>query len=285
MMRQSCFIRVNGGFGNQLFQYAFARHLALAHGIDVVLDVSAYYDKNHVSKAHHRLYLDRLGLPIEFARLPAWRYEMARKLHDFPGALQRALTGLEFRKERNQPSRTEAAAWAGIVVNGAWQSELHFAKSSATICDELRRGIGAIELQREANNTISFHVRRGDYLSVGYMATIDYVRLLEAARNHFSSHASGPWRFLVFSDDSEWCRAMLPGDDVEIQTGGSMLDDFRAIANCGHHVIANSTFSWWAAYLNPEPDKIVCAPARWMADRSAQDIGILPPGWVELDDT
>lgn len=284
MVGESCFIRVNGGFGNQLFQYAVARHLGLAHGIPVVLDVSAYQSRKHKRTAHHRLYLDQLNLPIQFVSLPAWRYEAARKLHKFPGAIQRTLTGLEFRKERDQPGLDDPASWPGIVVNGAWQGEAHFAGSAPTISDELRRGIGRINGPLRDNGTISFHVRRGDYLAVDYMAKIDYPRLLDAARGYFQARSNGPWRFRVFSDDPDWCRTALPGDDVEVQPGGSMLDDFRAIANCAHHVIANSTFSWWAAYLNPSSDKIVCAPSRWMADRSARQIGILPAGWVELDD-
>ena len=117
-----------------------------------------------------------------------------------------------------------------------------------------------------------------------YMAKIDYPRLLESAREHFYACGSGPWRFQVFSDDPDWCRTALLGDDIEIQSGGSMLDDFRSIISCDHHVIANSTFSWWAAYLNPKPDKIVCAPSRWMADRTAHQIRILPEKWIELDD-
>lgn len=280
-----CYVRVNGGFGNQLFQYAFARHLCAAHGLQVDLDVSAYYSAEHLRVEHQRLYLDRLNLPIDFVRLPYWRYEIARRLNSLPGGVSRALTGLEFRKEGRQPDPAARSEWNGIVMNGTWQRPDWFHGSSNTICSELRDGLDIPEGPTFAENVISLHVRRGDYLNVGYMALLNYEVLLENARQFFKFRLSASFTFLVFSDDPDWCQEALAGPDVDVFRGDSLLEDFRAMARCQHHVIANSSFSWWAAYLNPKPDKIVCAPARWHSSGGSKQIGILPPDWHVLADT
>lgn len=279
----TCFIRVSGGFGNQLFQYAFARNLKLSHGITAALDCSAYACPKHSQVAHQRLSLEAMDLPITFARLPARRYEVARRLHKWPGGFQRALTGLEFRKEINQPRLDRPEHWRGIVVNGSWQSDRWFKPSAPAILQDLRRGL-ALDNLTPRPGMISFHVRRGDYLKVGYMALLDYRALLDEARRHFRHVGDGDWTFLIFSDDPGWCREVLNGEDIVIRDRGDMLDDFRDMISCQHNVIANSSFSWWAAYLNANPYKVVCLPKRWRRSETSVEAGLVPAGWHVLDD-
>lgn len=281
----ACYIHVNGGFGNQLFQYAFARRLHLELGTNVKLDVCAYTQSSHLRKAHQRLVLDQLELPIEIVSLPLWSYELARKLHKCPGAMQRLLTGLEFRKENQPPDWATPASYDQVVINGGWQQLGCFAGSADQISAELREGLGVKQGVQQQSDTVSFHVRRGDYLDVDYMARLDYRSLLRNARAHFKSIGNRNWRFKVFSDDLQWCRKELEGDDLVFPTGVSMLEDFRDMISCEHNIISNSTFSWWAAYLNPNPEKIVCAPSRWMAGRGSRELGLLPDNWIELGDT
>ncbi len=133
--------------------------------------------------------------------------------------------------------------------------------------------------------SVSLHVRRGDYLQSGaYVACSgDYYR---AALHRVTEVTGTSPTIYVFSDDPAWARDNidLPHEKVVVDFNGrdSDYEDLRLMSLCRHNIIANSSFSWWGAWLNANPAKVVVAPKRWFAATHAQNPDILPKGWLSL---
>jgi len=168
-------------------------------------------------------------------------------------------------------------------LSGYFQSEKYFAPYAAQIREEfaLKRYYYHVPNLDDAGLTVSIHVRRGDYLSFPEHhppLTMDYYK---AAMEHFPAA-----RFIVCSDDPGWCLLNFrdAGYKVQIQTGRSAVEDMALMASCDHHIIANSSFSWWAAWLNPNPQKKVIAPLKWFGPAKAgwSTHDLIPEGWVRL---
>ena len=134
---------------------------------------------------------------------------------------------------------------------------------------------------------VSLHVRRGDYVSdpktkaILGVCSLDYYR---AAIAHIAERIESP-AFFVFSDDIAWAKANLeipfPCEYVDHNQGQQSYNDMHLMSLCKHHIIANSSFSWWGAWLNPRKDKIVIAPENWFANNEdAKDL--IPPESVKL---
>jgi hypothetical protein len=136
-------------------------------------------------------------------------------------------------------------------------------------------------------NAVSLHVRRGDYLqnpvtfAIHGIATLDYY---QAAMQTIADSVVQPY-FFIFSDDMEWVKANLkitfPRHYIEHNQGMESYNDMRLMSLCQHHIIANSSFSWWGAWLNPSAEKTVIAPGKWFADnKNIEDL--LPAEWIKL---
>ena len=114
------------------------------------------------------------------------------------------------------------------------------------------------ETEYNIDNRVSIHVRRTDYLDANRVQYTLPMNYYEKAMAYFPND-----RFLVFSDDMEWCKQNFTGDRFDFSEGNNEVDDMNLMACCKHNIISNSTFSTWAALLNPNPDKIVIAPLKW----------------------
>lgn len=266
-------VRLQGGLGNQMFQYAAGRSLALATGRELVLDPAL------ISRDPARHYqLD--GMAIQ-ARLADWRDRLAirwarwsRKGLGRWSWIDESPQGLSRWSLAHQRAKHPA------VMHGFWQGERYFLPHAPTIRRELQwvsppDASNAAMLDRIGQvNAVAVHVRRGDYVSNRQFAMfhgtcgLDYYR---QALELVSQRLDRP-HFFVFSDDPPWARAHIqtPGPQVVVDhnLGRSDQDDLRLMAACRSLVIANSSFSWWAAYLADRPGKIVIAPARWCADEN-----------------
>ncbi len=122
---------------------------------------------------------------------------------------------------------------------------------------------------------VSIHVRRGDYLNLQHTHPLLDLSYYQRAMMRFSRGT----KFLVFSDDIPWCKSHILGDNVYYYDFDEKRS-FIAMKNCRHNIIANSSFSWWAAWLNPNPDKIIIAPKVWVHGEDRDDR--VPPGWIRL---
>jgi hypothetical protein len=178
-----------------------------------------------------------------------------------------------------------------MQISGYFQSQKYFIESEKsirklfTIVPEFKQSV-ANSLQSFLHFgyvNCSIHVRRGDYatlplhhpmLDMGYFSkAIDIIKSHEKYVN-----------FYVFSDDIEWCRANFPNTENFTFMEGTVIGDFSAMSSCDHHIISNSSYSWWAAWLNPNRSKRVIAPKRWFGTALAHhDISdLLPPEWMTI---
>jgi hypothetical protein len=288
-------VNVIGGLGNQMFQYAAARALAIRKGVPLKLDISAF-----ATYGLHRFELTRVfncaedtAGAAEVREMLGWQAApRIRRLLSRP-----SLAALRSRKLVLEPG---FSYWAGIsgvpddcYLTGYWQSEKYFSDAAAQIREEFtfRQQVNGRNAEVAALisqvNAVSLHVRRGDYASdprtaaTHGLCSLDYYR---AALRHIAEHVPNAHLF-VFSDDIPWVKQNLPLElpclYVDHNRGAESFNDMRLMSMCNHHVIANSSFSWWGAWLNPGPDKIVVAPGRWFAnDTDVRDL--LPADWVKL---
>ena len=172
-----------------------------------------------------------------------------------------------------------------LSLQGFFQSWKYFENAE----DEVRNTFPLTDYP-EMREYISIHVRRGDYVQhAGSFPPITDEYVIDAATfvmNHTNNIKA---KFIVFSDDIQWCRRNIQIYGVEFSEGRSEYEDLCLMASCSHHVIANSTFSWWAGYLGKNPDRIVVSPShkrgQWFGLKSGvvQDcVDLLPPTWKEI---
>lgn len=180
---------------------------------------------------------------------------------------------------------------APVYLDGYWQSERYFIGRAAALRQELFMPVvepsplNADLIQRmESCVSASLHVRRGDYISLPDAASFHGI----CSVDYFQDSArwlveQGVEHIFVFSDDPDWVKASIglpcPATHISHNTGTESYWDLFLMKHCRHHIIANSSFSWWGAWLDPRPDKIVIAPRVWLAgDPRPNDI--LPSTWI-----
>jgi hypothetical protein len=175
-----------------------------------------------------------------------------------------------------------------LNICGYFQSELYFKKYTDDVIDILQPSIDLhLDLRIKYSNinfkkTASLHVRRGDYLSLGSFynqLTIDnyYTKAIEELTKN------GVEDILIFSDDIKWCKENFKGDNFYFSEGNSEIEDLFLMSFCSHNIIANSSFSWWGAFLNKNKDKIVIAPKKWWGViNNMNENTIIPETWVRL---
>ncbi len=260
-------IKIKGGLGNQLFQYAFGRALAMKTGKKLKFDLSFYRQQNLRSFA-----LNRFG--TVFDGILNFKEKFELKLRSYWPALSREIY---YFKENKGLLNLQVLANSKIcIIDGYWQSEKYFAEISDVIKKEIRiRDLSACFMQNIlSTNSVSLHVRRGDYVSIPVnqhynVCDLDYY---QRAMQIIKSQAIDPVIF-IFSDDIDWVKDNLKLDVPHFFVNGNdECVDFYMMSCCKHNIMANSTFSWWAAWLNSNPKKIVIAPKMWLKDEIREEL-------------
>lgn len=286
-----------GGLGNQMFQYATGRALALARGQSLRLDIAGFAEYG----LHQGFELQRIfHCDAEIATIADVRRILGWRAVPF---IKRVLARPDFGALRNRGFVVEPHFhyWPGIrsvpdasYLHGYWQSEKYFIDASAvlradfTFKQPMSRDNTAWADRIGRCTAVSLHVRRGDYASdprthaTHGLCPLDYYH---AAMRHVTECVEKP-EFFVFSDDIAWARSNLdisfPVHYIDHNRAEESYNDMRLMSLCQHHILANSSFSWWGAWLNPRPDKVVVAPARWFANGNRSVDDLLPDGWVRL---
>lgn len=175
------------------------------------------------------------------------------------------------------------------LLDGYWQSEKYFASCvnqvrQAFKFPSLDKGNQLIAQQIEQVNSVSVHVRRGDYVNNplhGDICTLDYYK---RAIGIINSKIANP-QFYVFSDDVAWCKDNLSLPNavyVDGNQGKNSYKDMQLISLCKCNIIANSSFSWWGAWLNINSNKVVIAPRKWFNDTRFNVSDLLPNEWIKI---
>jgi hypothetical protein len=191
----------------------------------------------------------------------------------------------------NQYYSTVHRLRGNVYLRGYWQYPDYFAEIKDLIRIELEPSAAATETSLQTLalvkqvNSVSLHVRRGDYLTSGQFIGALPSAYYESAINLVKGRVIDP-HFFVFSDDPAWARANIainaPATYVSHETVDAAFDDLYRMAACQHHIVANSTFSWWAAWLSEAPSSLVVAPARWFAQLPPGSHSRLPATWISI---
>lgn len=283
-------VRITGGLGNQLFQYALGRTLALRHDAPLLLDLSHYQEQgsDHTRRCCE---LDAFATRWREAtpeEVRLFRTTRPQRLLEHIGIRGRYRT---FHQHGFGFSPDVFGLRSPMYLQGTWQSERYFAEAANTLRAEiaLARAFSAeaAELAGRMRSmaSVSVHVRRGDYASDP--KTRSYHGLLEqtwyeAAMGSMLEHVPDA-HFFVFSDEPGWAREQFRSTaPITVLEPHSSPEDMALMARCRHHIIANSSFSWWGAWLNPDTGKRVIAPRAWFSDPAIDTHDLLPPDWIRL---
>ncbi|HNT36304.1 MAG TPA: alpha-1,2-fucosyltransferase [bacterium] len=289
-------VRLNGGLGNQMFQYALGRNLAGILKTQLKLDRSAFRDDPLREYALSPFAIQEdFATDKEVADLVFTRRTLLRRVLDkalqrrpqYASSYIREKSKFHFDPEiLNLPD--------GIYLDGSWQCEKYFASNAPTIRQEFTvkeplKGDNADMADRiSACDAVSLHVRRGDYVSDPKTNRIHGVCDLEyysRAIEYLVERVSAP-RLFVFSDEPDWATEHLHFDIPSQVVGHNPPDqgheDLRLMALCKHHVIANSSFSWWGAWLCVHISPIVICPSRWFRSQEMDSGELIPERWTKI---
>lgn len=285
-----------GGLGNQMFQYASGKALAMEKNTNLKLDISDF--KNY--KLHN-------GFELNSVFESNFEIASVQDVNKLLGLQSQSLykkiiarPHFKFLRKSNFIVEPNLNYFEGIkyakrnsYLQGYWQSEKYFKKYSNEIKSDFKFTSNLnsqnIELIKKFStvNSVSIHIRRGDYLSNKRAYAFHGVCSLKYytdAINYISNQISSPI-FYIFSDDINWAiqnlKIKFPSFYISHNHGHDSFNDMRLISHCKHHIIANSSFSWWGAWLGNNQSKIVIAPKLWF-NRSIQPNDLIPEDWVKL---
>ena len=292
-------VRIRGGLGNQLFQYAFGRNIALRTGAQLKLDTQTY---GRGSSNSYRL--NCFNIKADIATEAEVRRFVGIVQGGFLGRVRRVWRkhiriGLPHFKrtvieEKNMCFDPNICMMNdNVYLDGYWQTEKYFKDIEHTLREELQLVPAPNDwnriLQDKINDTdsVSIHIRRGDYLlpstyKVHGVCPLEYYR---AAVDQLTVEVKQP-HFFVFSDDPEWARDNLQFDYpityIDHNGGDKDYEDLRLMSTCKHHIIANSTFSWWGAWLCSNTEKIVISPKKWFNHSPNDSKDLIPETWRRI---
>ena len=174
-----------------------------------------------------------------------------------------------------------------VYLNGYWQNELYFSNIRELLLQELSPisslndvGYSCLESIKKTNS-VSLHVRRGDYLNLKNIGVLD-VDYYKQAVAYISKNLEKP-TFYIFSDDLDWCKKSLGflDDCIYVDRTETEIDDLKLMSCCQHNIIANSSFSWWGAWLNKNPKKTVIAPKSWLLN-DPDSSNVILSDWIKF---
>jgi hypothetical protein len=287
-------VSVYGGLGNQMFQYAFYKALNVK-GHKARLSFSGYlYYKHHNGFDLARAFKLPEGQGVLKKVLLHGDALYGNKI--VAGILRRAISWYDSKKNIYKEKREfefdeKVFEQQNKFFVGTWQSELYFKDLAAEIKKdfEFKIPVGEknkiIAAQINNCNAVSIHVRRGDYLNAHWQKSLGVINgtaYYEGAIKLIETKITAP-HYFVFSDDIVWVKENLHLANctyVDHNKGKLSYADMYLMSLCRHNIIANSTFSWWAAWLNKNADKTVVMPERWLNDNDCK--GIFPDDWIRM---
>jgi hypothetical protein len=246
--------KLQGRLGNQLFQYAVSRSLSLTHNCDFYFDFKSMLPTEPLELIYFQ------NLKIKEAN---FNFNLPIIKDDF------------FYKKLSD----------NVFLDGYWQSEKYFNEHREVILSDLSIGIDILTYLKNKypvinDNTVSMHIRRGDYLKNQKKFPIQPMTYYE---NCYDTLNDSNINILIFSDDISWCRENIKFKNCFFIENEKNITDLYLMSLCKNNIIANSSFSWWGAWLNKHKDKTVFAPKLWFGPKlllNTEDI--VPETWVKI---
>lgn len=288
-------VKLKGGLGNQLFEYACGRRIAIDNNLPFKLDketgfINDFYKRKYSLSPFNILQNFASAHDTEkisYALSPALigkTIRLINKLNPFHKFYSGQERHFHFDQSILKP-------YTKVYLDGHWQSEKYF----KTIEDTIRREFTIKEKPNAINqqyinkisesNSVSIHIRRVDFVSDPKTFQTHGTCSLEyyySAIKKILQRIKNP-QFYIFSDDSKWARENLklnsPTDYITHNGAGKDYEDLRLMSLCKHNILANSTFSWWGGWLNNNPVKIVIAPKKWFNKKNVDTKDLIPEEW------
>lgn len=289
--------KITGGLGNQMFQYAIALILAKKNKTSIYIDDSFYQNKNSGTPRDFELSLFQKNLNFATPYLISYFTSLS-----FWNKLRRqaALNYPKIYNEKNCAFDKKVLGLSNpVYLKGYFQSYKYFNGFEKQICDFFsfpenmnNERDKKFLTKLNYNNSVAIHVRRGDYINDyktqkfhGNCTKKYYLEAIEL----IAKQTTDPY-FFFFSDDPLWCEQNFKNLPYKINfvtknQGTNSWKDMMLMSNCKNNIIANSSFSWWSAWLNRNPKKIVIAPEKWFAfsKKEGNALDLIPPEWIRID--
>lgn len=285
---------LRGGLGNQMFQYALGRYLAEKHNTELLLDTTRYLEDEK-----RRYALGAFCIHARIANLDEVSvFNEKNKYKRAYEKIGRFFFGRYIQKIREKSLKFDPEILKSkdnVYLLGYWQSEKYFLTISQLLRKEFQLKRELIKDEKnicnmisKEKNSVSLHVRRGDYitdLNANKYHGVCSLQYYEDAVEYLKKRI-GNLKLFVFSDDLKWVKENLKLEASMEFVNYENIDDGQGemylMSVCDHHIIANSSFSWWGAWLNCRANKIVIAPKQWMNISKEEYESILPDAWIRL---
>lgn len=293
-------VKLQGGLGNQMFQYAAGRALSIRKKTMLKFDLTYLLDRspslNIVFRDYDLDIFPNIQVPI------ATQDEVLALTQTFANnkllrRIVKKTIGIKsyYREKSFKFDSHFTELPSKIYLDGYWQSEKYFEREKDILTRDfvfapllLKENFQLVD-EIKTTNSVCLNVRRGDFVSHAVSSSVlgfkglDYIT---KAIQLIEDKVSNP-NFYIFSDDIEWCRANIkiehPVTIVDHTHAGKKFADYlQLMTACKHIIIPNSSFAWWAAWLNNNPNKIVVAPLKWFNDPALDSSDIIPKGWLRI---
>ena len=289
-------VKLQGGLGNQMFQYSLGRHLSIRNKTNLKFDISSLGLKDPSNtKRNYSLSVFKVEESFATDKEIGWFKKYKFKKGKLWFWYNRTIASRKkYLWEENINFENQILFMNNpIYIDGWWQKESYFKeiseiiKKDFTLKKELSEYSKKIEREIKNSNSVSIHVRRGDYVSdkktnewIGVCSPEYY----ESAINEIKKKISNP-HFFIFSDDQGWAKLNIKTGSPTIyvsENSNRPEEDMYLMSLCKNNIIANSSFSWWGAWLNKNNNKIVIAPKRWFKAEKMSKFGIIPDSWIKI---
>lgn len=276
-------VKLIGGLGNQMFQYALGRHLSIKNNCDLYMDINEFE-----TYKLHKYSLQHFQIKENFLKLE----DVPKK--SFFDRFKFLNTGVTQERKFNF-SKNILDTKAPNYLEGYWQSELYFNEIRETLLKDFEvekpltgKNLEVFEEIKDVES-ISLHIRRGDYVSNqqtnSFHGTCS-LNYYKRALDYISDKKPDNLNIFAFSDDPQWVKENLkteiPIRFVDHNDADTNFEDLRLMSLCKNNIIANSSFSWWGAWLNQNSEKIVIAPQRWFNNDKVDTSDVVPNSWIKI---
>lgn len=285
-------IKIKAGLGNQMFQYAFGKALSLERNEELFLDISSF-DNQPVREAKREFTLNKFNISS-----PIIDGETTKKYNSAWRVLLRKI----YRNIQKTSAYTYSPSFmksTSTYFEGYWINQKYFIKHKEEIRKSFTLKNNLSEAGENVKNriseclsksevSVSINIRRGDFVTNpnsafnGILGVPHYQKAIELLQSEYKLDAIHAF---VFSDDIQWAKENLTLPCVIHFVSDPSIPDYEElilVSMCSHNIIANSTFSWWGAWLNENKQKIVIAPKQWLKDSTAEELDILPSEWITI---
>jgi hypothetical protein len=287
-------IKLQGGLGNQLFQYAFGRFLEAAYGKEVAYDDTFYKSSHRYTKRAYALDFFSANVRIaDISEIEKVKYPFgmfSRGAYFLRKGINKFFTK-KYLIGHDEPLNSYVSKKDNLYMEGWWQTYKYADRIREKLLEELvpKNKPGTVwnkyVEEMHHNESVFVHIRRGDYLQGGASLQVLQKEYYGNAINYIRTHVTKP-KFFIFSDDILWVKEHMEGlfTDAVFVDNPILHDEevFMLMSECKHSIIANSSFSWWAAYLNAHTGKIVITPKKWQNAYMPSIDELCPPDWIRL---